>query len=368
MSGPVITRVELQRVEDVPLARPVHLGWDPGTVRTHDSFTVVRVTTADGWTGVGTVARTAPARAVANDLIGNGLYDPHELGNAYGIDIALRDLAGKHRGTSLAALWGATTDRVRGYASLIDVGSPGQRAEDAIGFAEEGFRGLKLRLHHATLAEDVALATAVRDAVGDRLVLMADANQARAAQRGTAVRWDLPRATATARALADLGFLWLEEPLPADALADLARLRATAGLAIAGGERDRGLPRLMEVIDSGAYDVLQPDAVTGAALGCLPAVAARAGAAGLACIPHHGGGGIGGYAHLHLAAAIPNAGWVEILRDRPGETPWPTQRVPTVPLAIDADGDVPVPTGPGLGITLDEDLLAAHTVAVTTHR
>jgi L-alanine-DL-glutamate epimerase-like enolase superfamily enzyme len=54
-----------------------------------------------------------------------------------------------------------------------------------------------------------------------------------------------------------------------------------------------------------------------------------------------------------------------VVRDRPGEVPWPAQRVPTVPIAVDPDGDVAVPRGHGLGIALDDELLAAYTAATS---
>ena len=361
-------------MEDVPLARPLALAWDPGTVRRVDSFTIARVHTADGRVGVGTVGRSKPAREAARALLGADpaavAGHPELLGRSggYGLDMALWDLVGQARGEPLWRVWGGAADRVPAYASTVELGSPERRAEDAVGFAQEGFRGFKIRLHHETLAQDLALAAAVREAVGDRLVLMADANQARAAAKGTAVRWDHRRALATAQALADLGFAWLEEPLPADDLDGLARLRREGGLPIAGGERDQGRERLTALADCDAYDIVQPDGVTGGAIGWFPGLAARAAARGARLIPHHGGGGVGAWAHLHLAAAVANAGWFEVIRDRPGETPWPAQLAPRPPALPDAGGHVVAPSGAGLGIELDEEFLAAHTADVTVIR
>lgn len=367
-----IARVELQRVEDAPLPRPLALAWDPGTIRTHDSFTIVRVHTDDGRIGLGTVGRAKPVRTAAAALLGADVRDVaanaqvlHDSGGAYGLDMALWDLVGQLAGEPLWRLWGGHADRVRAYASTVEVGDTARRVDDAVGFAEEGFRGLKLRLHHEALADDVALVAAVRAAVGDRLVLMADANQARAAEKGTAVRWTYERALDTARALADLDVAWLEEPLAADDLDGLARLRAEVGLPIAGGERDQGLDRLLALAASDAYDIVQPDGVTGEGIGRLVAVAAAAARRGARCIPHHGGGGVGAWAHLHLAAGLPNAGWFEVIRDRPGEMPWPAQYVPVPPVAVDAAGHVVAPSLPGLGISLDEAYLDRYTAGRT---
>jgi D-galactarolactone cycloisomerase len=373
-SSPLITRVELQRVEDVPLARPLALAWDPGVVRATDSFTIARVHTGDGDgdVGVGTVGRSQPARLGAARLIGRSALDSDgnaalldDVPGSYGLDIALWDLAGKLSGRSIASMWGARVDRVRAYASTIEIGSIAQRVDDARGFVDEGFRGVKIRLHHESYEDDVAFAAAMRAAIGDDVALMADANQARAAEKGTATRWTFDRAVRTAGALDELGFAWLEEPLAADDLDQLANLRESVAIPIAGGERDRSRARLSVIAASGAYDIIQPDAVTGAALGHIGALAALARDHDVRCYPHHGGGGIGGYAHLHLLAAIDGDGWFEVLRDRPGEVPWPAQLVPIPPIALDEAGFVVVPDGAGLGIELDESLLDAYTTSRT---
>ncbi len=78
------------------------------------------------------------------------------------------------------------------------------------------------------------------------------------------------------------------------------------------------------------------------------------------CVPHHGGGGIGTYAHLHLSAAVPNSPWLEVMRDRPGEFPWPAQYLPSPPIFPDSDGYVRLPDGPGLGIELDEEFVKKY--------
>ena len=136
----------------------------------------------------------------------------------------------------------------------MEVGTPQQRAEDALGFYEEGFRAIKLRLHHDTLEEDIALARAVKDAVGDRMELMADGNQAQTAVTPSAqpgVIWDQRRALYTARALEEMGFVWLEEPLSRYDFDGLARLNAATGMAIAGGENNRYLHEFHWMLERG---------------------------------------------------------------------------------------------------------------------
>jgi L-alanine-DL-glutamate epimerase-like enolase superfamily enzyme len=114
---------------------------------------------------------------------------------ACGVELALWDLVGKAAGLPLYKLWGAHTDRVRAYASLVEVRSPERRAEDALRLLDAGYRAVKLRLHSPTLKEDIAQVEAVRRAVGDRMEIMVDANQAQ--EPGTpgselSLAWDFP--------------------------------------------------------------------------------------------------------------------------------------------------------------------------------
>ena len=48
------------------------------------------------------------------------------------------------------------------------------------------------------------------------------------------------------------------------------------------------------------------------------------------------------------------------MRDRPGEFPWPAQHLPARPIMVEADGYVPLPEGPGLGIEVDEEFVRRY--------
>jgi L-alanine-DL-glutamate epimerase-like enolase superfamily enzyme len=247
-------------------------------------------------------------------------------------------------------------DRVRAYASLVEQRSPEQRAEDALRFLDLGYRAIKLRLHAPTMKEDVAQVEAVRAAVGDRMAIMVDANQAQ--EPGTPgseddLVWGFDRALATCRALAPLDVTWMEEPLPRFAFDDLRRLAAASDVPIAGGENNVGLHELRLLIDRDCYDVVQPDAAVSAGLSGLRKIAAYAELRGKPFAPHHGGSGIGVAAHLHLSATCRNSPWVELLQEPPFLPVERFQGTITRPLVPDAEGDVHLPDGPGLGIELN---------------
>jgi L-alanine-DL-glutamate epimerase-like enolase superfamily enzyme len=365
-----IAAVEVQVLRDVPTPRALQFAWAPGSVTRSSSITLVRLRTDDGLEGIGTGGSPEAMRRTGQLLVGQDPFATEQhsrllrrTGGTWGLEVALWDLIGKICQQPLYKLWGGYTDRIKGYASTVELGTPEQRAEDALGFYAEGFRALKLRLHNETLEEDIRLARAVKDAVGDRMALMADGNQAQtpvtpSAQPG--VIWDYRRALYTAQALEEMGFVWLEEPLSRYDLDGLARLNAATSLAIAGGENNHYLHEFHWLLERGCYDILQPDGLVSEGIGQLRKVAALAEVRAKLCVPHHGGGGIGTYAHLHFSASVPNSPWIELMRDRPGEFPWPAQLVPARPIMVEPDGDVHLPSGPGLGIELDEDFVRRY--------
>ncbi len=359
-----IVEVQVKVLRDVPTPRELRFAWAPGSATRSSSISLIRIKSDDGLEGIGTGGDPNATRSVGQQLVGQDPFDTERhirlmrrSGNVWGLDLALWDLIGKACNQPLYKLWGGFTDRIKGYASTIEIGIPEQRAEQARGFYEEGFRAIKLRLHNETLGEDVALARAVKDAVGDTMELMADGNQAQtpvtpSTQPG--VIWDYRRALYTAQALEEMGFVWLEEPLSRYDFQGLAKLNAGVGIAIAGGENNRYLHEFHWMLEKGTYDILQPDGLVSEGMGQLRKLAAMAEVRNKLCVPHHGGGGIGTYGHLHFSASVCNSPWVELMRDRPGEFP------PTKPIMVGEDGYVTLPDGPGLGIEVDEDFVKKY--------
>lgn len=363
----------------VPYPLPFEAAWEPGVIRNDRDVTVVRIQADSGLTGWG-----ASGFDQADDI--NRLAAPHLVGQdpfaferharitryakgAWIVEMALCDLVGKAAGLPLAKLWGRYVDRIPAYASIVAAKSPAERADDALALLERGYRAIKLRAHAPTIAEDVEMVEKVRAAVGDRMEIMVDANQAGAASGpikhpGDPIVWDYERALATARAYEQLGVYWLEEPLPRYDLRAIARLTDAVELKIAGGEGNSGLHEFYWMLDAGAYDIIQPDAATCEGVWQLRKLAAACERAGKLFIPHHGANGIALAAHLHLQASVPNSPWVEYIIDPPWRTIESYQQLYGVmrePLLIDSEGCVPVPQGPGLGIAVDEAAIARLT-------
>ena len=152
----------------------------------------------------------------------------------------------KATGQPLYKIWGGGSDKVIPYASLIILSTPEERAEMAIRLMEEGWKAIKVRIHHQTLTDDIRTVQSVIEAVGDKMTVMVDANQAES--NGTwqpGVQWDYRRAAETSLALQELGVYWLEEPLTGFEFDKLAQLNASVHMPIAGGE---GLPCLHDFL------------------------------------------------------------------------------------------------------------------------
>jgi len=297
------------------------------------------------------------------------LRDAEILGPpVYFMEIPLWDIIGKRAGLPVYRMWGGYQPAVPAYCATGEVRSPEQRVEDAWRIAGEGFRALKLRFHSDDPRDDLAVVRAIRAALGERLEIIVDANQAGVEPGLPGHRtWGYPLAYRIARELEDLGVLWLEEPMPRHDYDGLARLRSHLHrMMLAGGEDNHGLHEFKLLLDRGCYDILQPDALLSEGIFQLRKVAALAEASYRLMVPHTWGNGMGLLANLHLAASVPNCPWLEFPHDPPsGFTAQARDCMLAEPLWIDAEGRVPVPERPGFGFVLDDEAIAFHTVTAT---
>lgn len=371
------------RLVEFPLSAPFRPAWGRGRVQTTLMLVLFEVYTDDGITGLGAAnggleAAVAVDRFVTPHLLGQDpthiealttvLRDAEILGPpVYGMEVPLWDIVGKAAGLPIYRLWGAATDRVPAYASTGELRGPGRRADDVRRLMEEGFRAVKLRFHQDDPLEDMKVVEAVRAAVGDRVALMVDANQAGADPGiGGHVTWDWRLALAVAKELERLDVTWLEEPLPRHDHDGLARLRQRVDrVRIAGGEDNHGIHEFKLLLERGCFDILQPDAFKSETASKIRKLAASAEAAGVDVVPHTWGNGVALLVHLHLAASLPNCGWVEFPHDPPsGLSAGARDQMLAEPIAIDPDGSVGLPQHPGFGFAFDEERVARHTVQV----
>jgi L-alanine-DL-glutamate epimerase-like enolase superfamily enzyme len=272
--------------------------------------------------------------------------------------MALWDIIGKACGQPLYKLWGGSKDKVPAYASMVQLSTPAERADLATRLADEGWQAIKLRLHFQTMKEDIELVEKVRQAVGDRLTIMVDANQAQSSgnwQPG--LLWDYRRAVETARELQRLGCYWLEEPLPRFAFRQLAKLNSEVDLPIAGGENNQGIHEFVQMVEDNVYDILQPESMVLEGITTLRKVGVLGELYGKQVAPHHGGRNLGTIAHLHLVASWAHSPYLELLHDPPIGDYRHGFSILQNPPVVDSQGFMAVPQGPGLGVEINRDLI-----------
>jgi D-galactarolactone cycloisomerase len=368
--------MRITAVEGFDLSCPLDrsFGWSQGWIDTRD-VGVVKITTDDGLVGWGegsaAVEHLAPHLLGENPMDRAGLWDRcfHSLYNAnnfvgFGgsalsaVDIALWDLAGKASGLPVCELLGG---RVRSRVAVYATGLyytegefPDRLLDEARGYVDAGFAGMKTKVGGLSPEEDVRRVAAIREAIGPDVKLMVDANHAYNASTASRIgRW-----------LAELDVFWFEEPVNPRDIDGLLSVKADLPMAIAGGENLRTRFDFRDYLTRRAFDIVQPDVAHCGGLTEMQRIAAMANASGILVCPHVWGSSIMIAASLHLAATLPAC--------PPARNPQPYVQEPVMefdqtPSAIRdelcttvfeaRDGYVDVPTGPGLGIEVDEEAL-----------
>jgi L-alanine-DL-glutamate epimerase-like enolase superfamily enzyme len=214
------------------------------------------------------------------------------------VDVALWDLKARLLRVPLARLLGQAHDQVPlygsgGFVSMTD----DELTEQLSGWVAEGFAAVKIKIGHRVDLDRIGLA---RAAIGARTALMVDANGC----------YDTKPALRVARAAAEHGVVWFEEPVSSDRLTDLALLRAMTDIEVTAGEYGTSGDYFRRMCAAGAVDCLQVDATRcGGYTGFLGA-AAIADAFGLPvsshCAPN---------LHAPVCAAIPNLRHAEWFAD-----------------------------------------------------
>lgn len=353
-------------IVDVPTVRKHKLSQ---TSVTAQSYVIVRVRLANGVEGIGeaatlggprwseesveamkanTDAYLAPAiiglRADRFEAAGIAMAAAAKRNNAAkgAVETALFDAVGKTLGLPASALLGgAVRDSVPVLWTLAS-GDPAKEIEEAERkLAARLHRTFKVKIGALEPAADMARMRRLAAALGDRATLIVDANQA----------WDETVSARCLPQLQEMGVALVEQPVPAWNIAAMARLRARPGTPpLLADECIFDTHDMLAVAAAGAADAVSLKIVKHAGLLGVRKVAAVAEAGGVAL---YGGclleSSVGAAAHLQVFSTLPTLAWgcehfgPQIL----------TADLVTEPLRF-ADFHVHLPTGPGLGVTLDE--------------
>lgn len=269
-----------------------------------------------------------------------------------GIDIALWDIAGKAAGKPVYdLLGGAKRDRVRAYASRLMPDTPEETSEAVAALVADGFTAVKLGwgVLGQDPKHDVRLAAAAKEAAGDCEILI---------DAGLGYGADAKVAIEVARELEQIGIFWLEEPFEPDEYEAYAELADAVDIRIAAGEQDTTRWGFRELIERGHVDLVQPDVTRCGGITEWLRIAQLARSHSVETVPHAWKSGIIKAASLQCNAVIPDALFQEYCV---AETPI-NQTLTKERLPVEADGTILVPTAPGIGITLDDEVVARYRV------
>jgi len=273
-----------------------------------------------------------------------------------GIDLALWDIRGKALGKPVYELLGGAYRReIPAYASVLMPETPDAVAAEVALRRSQGWSAIKLGWGPLgiDMAADVEMVRVARAAAGPEMNLMIDLGFYPGPDLHTG--WDASTVLEFARRIEPFRPYWLEEFLPPDDLRGFARVAAGTTIRTAGGENLTGRHEFTALMDEGRVSIVQPDVTRSGGLTECRRIAGLADQRGLPCIPHAWSTGLIKAASMHLVAAIPNAIYLEYtLSDSPLNTDLFPEAV------VVRDGIARVPEAPGLGVTLDLDVLRRY--------
>jgi len=365
MKSPVITAVRVHHMEGALRER---FGYSLNWIHARRS-TMVEVRTDAGVTGWGEgSAGCAAAAAVGRPIFEiAGIREEGRVPSRNqrrrgaptgpGLDMALWDAIGKALETPVCRLLGKVhRDRVEAYCTALyrkdwpDLAAG--LAEEARDWVRRGYRCLKMKIGYDPVLDENIVA-AVREAIGPEILLGVDSNCA----------YDSGTAVGLARRLEPYHLMWWEEPLLADDLEGFDRLRRETPIPIAAGETESADWLMANYVQPGRVDILQPD-LENTGLSGFVELNHSCWLNRIRLVPHNWGSALRTAATLHAMAVCPpltealNPPRLLFEFDRT-EHPY-RDAVIRQTLDIDpADATVAVPMGPGLGVDVVEEAVAA---------
>lgn len=274
-----------------------------------------------------------------------------------GISVAVHDAIGKRLGLPIHDLIGGKS--AQGISCYATTGyfSAGGLAdyERQLETLDRNFRGVKIKIG-AGIADDIDRVRRARAILGDDILLMVDIN----------ANYTPDIALECIRRIEKYDIHWCEEPLPPTDERGYAELRARSPMPIATGEALYTVHDFKRLIETRAVDVIQPSLIAGGGLSQCKAIALLAQIANLRVSPSIWGGGLAIAAGLHFTTSLPvwphtdHAPYPLMIEYDLGASPF-RERMTPVPTP-DAAGMLPVPTGPGLGVSPDFDAVAEFAI------
>lgn len=260
------------------------------------------------------------------------------------IDIALWDIKGKACNLSLSRLLGGYRERVPTYASgaLPREFSLEQVVKAAPLLVERGFRQMKMQLGlpgNTTATREVERARLIRESIGDDIDLMCDINQI----------WDVRQAISIGRQVEQYHLFWLEDAVAHDDYPGMAKVASALDTPLAAGEYVYGSVPFRHMLEAGSVDIVMIDVLRAGGITQWLKIAGMAQAFNLPVVSH-----LVPELQVHLISAIPNGLTVEYM-------PWSVRLFDEVPKPV--NGELIVPTKPGLGLSFNREVLERYNVS-----
>lgn len=347
----------------IPFERPFH--WRSGVQR-GANLVLFAVETDKGVTGFGESICEDPAaveaygRLIARSFVGRSPGDVEAiLGDLWrdgrwrfhprfslqivsGIEVACWDALGKGLGVPASTFLGGRVREDVDVMGFPQGDTAEELARESAALAAAGHRVIYVKIGRPGRA-DVEVVGAVRDAIGPDPLLRVDANEA----------WDVPAAVDAIRSLEAFTLDWVEQPVAADNVAGLARVRRSVDVKVAADQAVHTAPELRNVLEQEAADAIVVGSHEAGGLWRWRQLAHLAEVHGIpvnrhACVESE----ISTFAALQALSSIPNLALGNQVMHQLLAEP-----LVTTPLA-QGGGTVRVPEGPGLGFELDDDAVA----------
>jgi len=273
------------------------------------------------------------------------------------LDIALWDCIGRACGLPIhKLLGGAYRQSVQPYATGFYRLKGGQYPQDAITEARQhlarGFTALKLKTGFGVEA-DIRYICSVREAVGEDVMLMVDANHA----------YNVSAARRILRAIEDARIHWFEEPISPEDIDGYRELKTHTSVYLAAGENEFTKIGFRDWIARRAVDILQPDLCAAGGFTECRKISALAQAWHMPIIPHVWASGIGLAASLQFIATLPPTPLalqpIEPLLEY-DQSAHPFRRELIFDAITMQDGTVTIPSAPGIGVEIDRSVIAQY--------
>lgn len=277
-----------------------------------------------------------------------------------GVDVAFWDCLGKKAEKPIyQLLGGAFRKDVPAYASgfFRKQGHkyPEANIEEAKRYVAQGFTAMKMKSGFG-LEHDIKTIELMRDALGEDILLMVDANCA----------YNVAYARRLLHIYEKMNVFWLEEPLAPDDFEGYLELKNLTSVLIAGCENEFTKTGFRKWIANRAVDIFQPDLSFAGGFTECRKIVAMAQAWHATVMPHAWGSGVGQAASMQFLATIPPAPSTFIAAEpmlEYDQSDHPFRNELVFPnLRLNKDGRVSISDRPGIGVEVNREILHKYAI------